>query len=689
MSHRCESYVKLSRICPKAFLEAPQQTKTIEKDLPFKDHPTNVEFGGEAVQLKPQEVSLELRVGEEEEILLDFKAAKNYPLDLYYLMDLSASMKDDKDTVAKMGKKIADIFKKGELTGNFRLGFGGFSDKTVSPFIVDTAEMRNNPCAGISEQCDPPFNFKNKMSLTEDVDSFESVVRDTRVTGNTDKPESGLEAVLQAIKCKNQIGWRSVSRKLIVYSSDANFHFAGDGRLGGIVEPNLGECRMVGDELPGDDPYDYPSIGQVRAAALQNHVNLIFATAASELAVYRELSQLIEGSAVGVLSSNSSNIIALIQDNYNKISSEVILAAQTPTGISLSIDAKCPGNQYFEKGRANCTGVGFGETVSFRVRLKAESDLCKIAPKGVITVSPIGFADGLKIKYSTICSCDCETSDLNTAKVDAECSNHGTKQCGVCYCTDGYSGKSCNCTGASASLFLEKCRNPDVELSDVVEPVCTGRGDCVCGQCHCHSSRFTGEFCECDNEDCDRKEGQLCSGNGICQCGRCICNPGYGRHDCSCLEDPGRCYNNGIGPSEEEPVPCSGHGTCTCGKCLCEAGYLGDTCNDCPKCASHCLPNRDCALCRAGFSWGPMGNITKEECDRQCAHIQVAGEEGATDPLPSTARECNYPAADQPECVVQFWYWYEKTPNPITKQCILSSISKLLVPRTSASRGYC
>ena len=32
--------------------------------------------------------------------------------------------------------------------------------------------------------------------------------------------------------------------KLIVYSSDANFHVAGDGKLGGILEPNDMKCHL-------------------------------------------------------------------------------------------------------------------------------------------------------------------------------------------------------------------------------------------------------------------------------------------------------------------------------------------------------------------------------------------------------------------------------------------------------------
>lgn len=42
---------------------------------------------------------------------------------------------------------------------------------------------------------------------------------------------------------QDHIGWRNVTR-LLVFSTDAGFHFAGDGKLGGIVLPNDGKCHL-------------------------------------------------------------------------------------------------------------------------------------------------------------------------------------------------------------------------------------------------------------------------------------------------------------------------------------------------------------------------------------------------------------------------------------------------------------
>lgn len=37
---------------------------------------------------------------------------------------------------------------------------------------------------------------------------------------------------MQAIVCRGNIGWRDQARRLLVFSTDAGFHYAGDGKVG-------------------------------------------------------------------------------------------------------------------------------------------------------------------------------------------------------------------------------------------------------------------------------------------------------------------------------------------------------------------------------------------------------------------------------------------------------------------------
>ena len=66
---------------------------------------------------------------------LDFfyEQAQDYPVDLYYLMDLSKSMEDDKEKLSALGDLLAETMQ--NITSNFRLGFGSFVDKVVMPYV--------------------------------------------------------------------------------------------------------------------------------------------------------------------------------------------------------------------------------------------------------------------------------------------------------------------------------------------------------------------------------------------------------------------------------------------------------------------------------------------------------------------------------------------------------------------------
>lgn len=58
--------------------------------------------------------------GEAQTFNLKFKRAEDYPIDLYYLMDLSFSMKDDLENVKNLGTDLMTKMKK--ITSDFRIG---------------------------------------------------------------------------------------------------------------------------------------------------------------------------------------------------------------------------------------------------------------------------------------------------------------------------------------------------------------------------------------------------------------------------------------------------------------------------------------------------------------------------------------------------------------------------------------
>jgi integrin beta 1 len=245
--------------------------------------------------------------------------AEDYPVDLYFLMDLSNSMDVHKNKLSKLGQLLATSMR--NITKNFRLGFGSFVEKETLPFVNTAPRSMNNPCMSTDKsgvgQCVPPYGYIHHMTLTDNTTLFETEVTSAKVSGNLDSPEGGLDALMQAIVCEREVGWRPASRKLIVYSTDAGFHYAGDGKLAGIIEPNDGACHLdASRRYMYGLLQDYPSIGEINYKITQNNVNLIFAVVKDQAALYKHLSEMIEGSFVGELDDDSSNIVKLVVDIY-------------------------------------------------------------------------------------------------------------------------------------------------------------------------------------------------------------------------------------------------------------------------------------------------------------------------------------------------------------------------------------
>lgn len=127
--------------------------------LLLEDRPLSSIKGTSPVQIQPQRIRLKLKrgkyfsswlenfvrnsrhnsgwnslTGEKYRLTLKYSQAEDYPVDLYYLMDLSASMEDSRNLLSELGRELADAMR--NLTSNFRLGFGSFVDKVVLPMTL-------------------------------------------------------------------------------------------------------------------------------------------------------------------------------------------------------------------------------------------------------------------------------------------------------------------------------------------------------------------------------------------------------------------------------------------------------------------------------------------------------------------------------------------------------------------------
>ncbi|XP_016298757.1 integrin beta-1-like isoform X2 [Sinocyclocheilus anshuiensis] len=427
-SARCDELESLrKRGCDK--IENPHGSQRILKNKAV----TNRKKGAEKLrpeditQIQPQKLSLNLRSGEPQNIKLRFKRAEDYPIDLYYLMDLSYSMKDDLENVKNLGTSLMKEMSK--ITSDFRIGFGSFVEKTVMPYISTTPAKLLNPCTG-DQNCTSPFSYKNVLKLTSNGQQFNSLVGQQQISGNLDSPEGGFDAIMQVAVCGDHIGWRNVTR-LLVFSTDAGFHFAGDGKLGGIVLPNDGKCHLENSMYTMSHYYDYPSIAHLVQKLSENNIQTIFAVTEEFQPVYKELKNLIPKSAVGTLSANSSNVINLIIDAYNSLSSEVILEnSKLPEGVTITYQSRCKNGvvNEGENGR-KCSNISIGDEVSFNINITAQGCPKQGKPES-IKIKPLGFTEEVEILLNFICECECHKHGIKNSDM---CHNgNGTFECGAC-----------------------------------------------------------------------------------------------------------------------------------------------------------------------------------------------------------------------------------------------------------------
>ncbi|KAK9530354.1 hypothetical protein VZT92_011860 [Zoarces viviparus] len=630
-------------------LESPTSKLQVIEDRPLSKKAAGATQ--DVTQIKPQKLHITLRPDDAKRFTVKVRQVEDYPVDLYYLMDLSYSMNDDLFRLRTLGKGLAEAMNR--TTSNLRMGFGAFVDKPISPYMyISPKEAVKNPCYSINTTCLPQFGYKHVLSLTEKVGRFTEEVKKQMVSRNRDAPEGGFDAIIQAAVCKEEIGWRPGASHLLIFTSDAKTHVALDGRLAGIVQPNDGQCHLNSDNMYSmSTTMDYPSLALITEKMSENNINLIFAVTNPVVPLYQNYSELIPGTTVGTLSNDSGNVIQLILKAYAKIRSKVELELQgVPEELSLSFNATCLNGELIP-GFKSCSGLKIGDTVSFSVEARARG--CPKQKKKTFVIKPVGFKDSLSITVNFECDCKCQTkAEPNSPKCNH---GNGTYECGICLCDPGRLGPHCECAeGDYNPTEQDRCSGP-AGSGGPQSAICSGRGDCVCGQCVCHSSDFGkvwGKLCECDDFNCLRYKGELCSGHGVCNCGFCQCDPDWQGENCNCSRRTDTCMSS-LG------LLCSGRGQCVCGACECtQPGAYGATCDKCPTCQDACTMKKECVECKH-FKRGKL--FDDNTCSRICKDEIVLVDEIVLHD--TNAVNCTY--KDEDDCVEHFQYYEDASGKSI------------------------
>ncbi|XP_019867658.2 integrin beta-PS isoform X2 [Aethina tumida] len=615
---------------------------------------------GQIVQVAPQRMNLKLRAKQTHSIHMAYTQAEDYPVDLYYLMDLSRSMYDDKEKLSLLGDKLASTMQK--ITTKFSLGFGSFVDKVKMPYVSTLKEKLLKPC----DDCAEPYGYHHHMSLSTNTDKFSHMVKQASVSGNLDAPEGGFDAIMQAVVCRNEIGWREQARRLLVFSTDASFHYAGDGKLGGIVKPNDGLCHLDSNGYYYESSnQDYPSIEQINMVVKKNAINVIFAVTNQTIAVYKTLAEHIDGATYASINEDSSNIVEIIEEEYNKISSSVEMKHNASSHLKLKFFTKCLDASGKLVNTNKCGNIKVGDLITFRIDIEVIE--CPKDPKDwtqTIQIYPIGINESLTIDLEMLCSCDCERPGHPSFKFNApECNNHGTYMCGICDCVEGAFGRNCECTPDSFA-DLENKTTSCIHPNSTSQIECSGRGQCSCGRCECHprqheNEHVYGDYCECDDFSCERHNGKLCSGpdHGICDCGKCRCQEGWDGPNCACQKSNATCYLPGV----ENGEICSGHGVCECGVCKCESTedgrYSGKFCEKCPTCSDRCEEFRDCVQCQQ-YKTGPLKD--PDDCAANCTKFVPIPVTEVKVPSEEEGNEIFCAYFDEDECRFSYVYYFDK-----------------------------
>ena len=251
-----------------------------------------------------------------------------YPVDIYMLFDNTQSMSPYIDIATGMAVSML------KFTSSFsnasRVGFGTFVEKETIPFHFNQDGDHDFP--GVSH------SFRNVLPLTSDSNLLEGLVNTIILGTNDDQPENVLEAILQSVACHEEISeyiviiyyfrhntyvvlieWREPfeSYRMVVLMTDSEFHYALDGRLAGIVQPNNLKCSLEQDTYVNSGAQDYPSILQFLTQVLVENILPVIITDGDFRDLYEELFSIIsiENTTV-ILTTDLTELMTTVQEIY-------------------------------------------------------------------------------------------------------------------------------------------------------------------------------------------------------------------------------------------------------------------------------------------------------------------------------------------------------------------------------------
>uniref|UniRef100_H0WJM6 Integrin beta n=1 Tax=Otolemur garnettii TaxID=30611 RepID=H0WJM6_OTOGA len=607
-------------------------------------------------QVSPQSLRVRLRPGEEQHFELEVFEPLESPVDLYILMDFSNSMSDDLDNLKQMGQNLARVLS--QLTSDYTIGFGKFVDKVTVP----QTDMRPEKLKEPWPNSDPPFSFKNVISLTEDVEEFRNKLQGERISGNLDAPEGGFDAILQTAVCTRgheQPAMGSEALERISRSLQLSFLKTSLDFLNGPQKTKNQNCpyfhhHQIAGHLISNQRilFPFPYLRSLESVYLYIMLKFCF------FFTYHYHKHFLSCTYFNchflyILAEAWCLWLKQLRASHIHLSWRVQIQPRPTKQQRRLQQVMAHAVNKLSPGSAPVAQAAKG---TYQVHLRAIEDIdgtpvCQLPvedQKGNIHLKP-SFSDGLRMDVGIICDmCACE---LQKEVQSARCNFQGDFTCGHCVCSEGWSGKTCNCSTGSLS-DMQPC------LQEGDDKPCSGRGECQCGHCVCYGEgRYEGQFCEYDNFQCPRTSGFLCNDRGRCSMGQCVCEPGWTGPSCDCPLSNATCIdsNGGI---------CNGRGHCECGRCHCnqQSLYTDTTCeiNYSAIRLGLCEDLRSCVQCQA-WGTGEKKGRTCEECSFKVKMVdELKKAVGAAEEV---VEFCSFRDEDD-DCTYSYTVEGDGTPGP-------------------------
>ncbi|CAI8016428.1 Integrin beta-nu [Geodia barretti] len=168
------------------------------------------------IQMRPQKLRLKLRAGKPQQFTLNFRPSRNFPLDVYFLLDVTGSFSQRfRDTVTPLATELVSALQ--TISERYAVAFGGFGDKRAIPYALPNQDPRayitninffGNPerCANqlITNvaDCNPTISFRHTTALSPlTTDQLQQVLANISIHPNVDSLEGGMDGLVQVLTC--------------------------------------------------------------------------------------------------------------------------------------------------------------------------------------------------------------------------------------------------------------------------------------------------------------------------------------------------------------------------------------------------------------------------------------------------------------------------------------------------------